>query len=120
MSDLLILSDWLASHGVTLVGMESTGVFWKPVYTLLETEFECWLLNAQHYAMFLAGKRTLPMRPGSRNDPTQSEPSSAYTISAWNVRSFPALHPARSMRLRWLVPAIIRPRRSRGCGEKWR
>ena len=28
--------------------MESTGVFWKPVYMLLETEFECWLLNAQH------------------------------------------------------------------------
>src|ERR1035438_8348145 len=47
-SYLLILSDWLASHGVTLVGMESTGVFWKPVYALLETEFECWLLNAQH------------------------------------------------------------------------
>ena len=47
-SDLLILNDWLASHGVTLVGMESTGVFWKPVYMLLETEFECWLLNAQH------------------------------------------------------------------------
>src|ERR1035438_9786890 len=48
MSDLLVLGDWLASHGVTLVGMESTGVFWKPVYMLLETEFECWLLNAQH------------------------------------------------------------------------
>jgi len=48
MSDLLVLGDWLASHGVTLVGMESTGVFWKPVYMLLETEFECWLLNAHH------------------------------------------------------------------------
>jgi transposase len=47
-SDLLVLSDWLASHGVTLVGMESTGVYWKPVYALLESEFECWLLNAQH------------------------------------------------------------------------
>ena len=47
-SDLLALNDWLLSHGVTLVGMESTGVYWKPVYTLLETEFECWLLNAQH------------------------------------------------------------------------
>jgi transposase len=47
-SDLLTLSDWLASYGVTLVGMESTGVYWKPDYTLLETEFECWLLNAQH------------------------------------------------------------------------
>jgi transposase len=47
-SDLLKLNDWLASYAVTLVGMESTGVYWKPVYTLLEAEFECWLLNAQH------------------------------------------------------------------------
>jgi transposase len=28
--------------------MESTGVYWKPVYDLLEDELECWLLNAQH------------------------------------------------------------------------
>lgn len=47
-SDLLKLNDWLASYEVTLVGMESTGVYWKPVYTLLEADFECWLLNAQH------------------------------------------------------------------------
>jgi len=47
-SDLLALGDWLASYQVTIVGMESTGVYWKAVYTLLETEFECWLLNAQH------------------------------------------------------------------------
>jgi transposase len=47
-SDLLKLNDWLMSYAVTIVGMESTGVYWKPVYTLLETEFECWLLNAQH------------------------------------------------------------------------
>ena len=40
--------DWLASFGVTVVGMESTGVYWKPVYYLLEDDFECWLLNAQH------------------------------------------------------------------------
>jgi transposase len=47
-SDLLQLNDWLASYAVTIVGMESTGVYWKPVYTLLETDFECWLLNAAH------------------------------------------------------------------------
>jgi len=47
-SDLLRLNDWLMSYEVKIVGMESTGVYWKPVYTLLETEFECWLLNAQH------------------------------------------------------------------------
>lgn len=45
---LLTLADWLDSHGVTLVGMESTGCYWKPVYYVLEERFECWLLNAQH------------------------------------------------------------------------
>lgn len=47
-TDLLTLSAWLESYGVTVVGMESTGVYWKPVYYLLESDFECWLLNAQH------------------------------------------------------------------------
>ncbi len=45
---LIDLLDWLSSFAVTVVGMESTGVYWKPVYTILESEFECWLLNAQH------------------------------------------------------------------------
>jgi transposase len=47
-SDLLKLNDWLMSYAITVVGMESTGVYWKPVYALLEGEFECLLLNAQH------------------------------------------------------------------------
>src|SRR5439155_7147201 len=46
--ELLTLVDWLDSYGVTLVGMESTGCYWKPVYYVLEERFECWLLNAQH------------------------------------------------------------------------
>jgi transposase len=45
---LVALADWLRSFGVTVVGMESTGVYWKPVFWMLEDEFECWLLNAQH------------------------------------------------------------------------
>jgi transposase len=45
---LLTLLDWLRSYGVELVGMESTGVYWRPVYYLLEDHMECWLLNAQH------------------------------------------------------------------------
>jgi transposase len=45
---LLTLLDWLGSHQVTLVGMEATGVYWKPVYYVLEDAFECWLLNARH------------------------------------------------------------------------
>ena len=46
---LLQVRDWLASFGVTLVGMEATDVYWKPVYYLLEDDFECWLLNARHF-----------------------------------------------------------------------
>ena len=42
------LADWLALHRVTLVGMESTGVYWRPVFYVLEQRFECWLVNAQH------------------------------------------------------------------------
>jgi transposase len=45
---LVLLGDWLASFGVTVVGMESTGVYWKPCYWLLEDDFQCWLLNARH------------------------------------------------------------------------
>jgi transposase len=45
---LVLLGDWLASFGVTVVGMESTGVYWRPVYYLLEDDFQCWLLNAGH------------------------------------------------------------------------
>jgi transposase len=45
---LLALRDWLESFGVTLVGMESTGIYWRPVFYLLENDFECWLLNAEH------------------------------------------------------------------------
>ncbi len=42
------LAAWLSSERVSLVGMESTGIYWKPVYYMLEDSFECWLLNAQH------------------------------------------------------------------------
>ena len=47
-TDLLGLRDWLTSWGVTLVGMESTGVYWKPIYYVLEDAVDCWLLNARH------------------------------------------------------------------------
>jgi transposase len=42
------LADWLEGFGVTLVGMEATGVYWKPVFSVLERRFECWLINAEH------------------------------------------------------------------------
>ncbi|HEV7235592.1 MAG TPA: IS110 family transposase [Ktedonobacteraceae bacterium] len=46
--DLLQLSDWLLTNRVTHVAMESTGVFWKPIYNLLEGQFDLLLVNPQH------------------------------------------------------------------------
>jgi transposase len=42
------LAGWLADRHVTLVAIEATGVYWKPVYYALEDAFEVWLCNAQH------------------------------------------------------------------------
>ena len=41
------LGNWLEGFAVTLVGMEATGVYWKPVFFVLERRFECWLINAE-------------------------------------------------------------------------
>src|SRR5262249_60736907 len=47
-ADLLALADWLAEHGVTHVAMESTGVYWKPVFNILEGSAHVILVNAEH------------------------------------------------------------------------
>ena len=47
-SELLGLADWLRAGQVTHVAMESTGVYWKPIYNILEGEFEVLVVNAQH------------------------------------------------------------------------
>jgi transposase len=47
-SDLLALDDWLRSHQVEVVAMESTGIFWRPVFNLLEEGRSIILVNAQH------------------------------------------------------------------------
>ncbi|MBS1860133.1 MAG: IS110 family transposase [Actinobacteria bacterium] len=54
---LLTLRDWLASHGITQVTMEATGVYWKPVWAILEDEFECVLVNARHVKQ-VPGRKT--------------------------------------------------------------
>lgn len=55
--ELLALRDWLKELGVTHVAMESSGVYWKPVYYVLEDEFELLLVNAQHVKN-LPGRKT--------------------------------------------------------------
>ena len=62
-SGLLALSDWLEGHGVTHVAMEATGVYWKPVWHVLESSFELVLANAAHI-------RNVPGRKTDVNDAT--------------------------------------------------
>ena len=61
--DLLALADWLRECGVTHVALESTGVYWKPVWNVLEGQFEVLLVNAQH----------IKAVPGRKTDQKDSE-----------------------------------------------
>ncbi|WP_315814407.1 IS110 family transposase [Paraflavitalea speifideaquila] len=58
------LRHWLKQTGITHVAMESTSVYWKPVYNILEEDFEILLVNARHVKMCLAAKRTRPIAVG--------------------------------------------------------
>jgi len=59
--ELFELGDWLESHGCTHVAMEATGVYWRPVWHILEERFELTLANAQHI-------RNVPGRKTDVND----------------------------------------------------
>jgi len=63
-ADLLVLRDWLTAHGVTHIALESTGVYWKPVYYVLEEAFTCLLVNGAHMHN-VPGRKTHVF--GSRN-----------------------------------------------------
>jgi transposase len=54
---LLVLRDWLKAHRVRQVTMEATGVYWKPVWHVLEDEFELVLVNARHVKQ-VPGRKT--------------------------------------------------------------
>lgn len=54
---LLTLHDWLSAHHVTEVAMEATGVYWKPVWAILEEDFELLLVNARHVKQ-VPGRKT--------------------------------------------------------------
>src|SRR4051794_14001252 len=59
--ELLRLAEWLGSQGVTHVAMESTGVYWKPVWHILAGSFELVLGNARHM-------RNVPGRKSDQSD----------------------------------------------------
>jgi transposase len=62
-ADLLRMADWLAGAACTHVAMESTGVYWKPIYNLLEHRFQLLLANARH----------IKAVPGRKSDVRDSE-----------------------------------------------
>jgi transposase len=62
-ADLIALADWLDAEGVSHVAMESTGVYWKPVFHLLEGRFEVLLVNA----------RDIKQVPGRKTDVKDAE-----------------------------------------------
>jgi transposase len=47
-SSLIKLKEWLKKHGITHIAIESTGVYWKPVFNVLGDDFEILLVNARH------------------------------------------------------------------------
>ena len=55
--DLLNLADWLGDRRVTHVAMESTGIYWKPLFNLLEDDFELIVANAHHIEV-VPGRKT--------------------------------------------------------------
>ena len=64
-TSLLALSDWLVEQHCPVVAMESTGVYWKPVYHVLAGTVEVFIGNAHELRSRPGKKRTNGMRPGS-------------------------------------------------------
>jgi transposase len=60
-AELMRLAEWMTAHQVTHAAMESTGVYWKPVWHVLERDFELVLANAQHV-------KAVPGRKSDMND----------------------------------------------------
>ena len=140
--ELLKLADWLESHGCTHIAMEATGVYWKPVWHVLEERFELVLANAQHIrnvpgqktdvndAMWIAdstGSRACPieLRPTGENSGAARPHADAQAAGA---RDLPAHAPypknARGRQHQSLQCPFERPRDERpgdaGCDHRGR
>lgn len=82
------LRDWLKEHQISHVAMESTGVYWKPVYNILEADFEVILVNARHVKNV----------PGQKTDKKDSKWLSKLLLSGLLKGSFIAPKPTRELR----------------------
>jgi hypothetical protein len=81
--DLLQLAAWLKEEKVTHVALESTGIYWKPVYNLLEGQFEVLVVNAQRRtpAAWAAAIDQAPSLPGAGAHP------GGATVSFFEIRN---------------------------------
>lgn len=82
------LRDWLKSLGITHVAMESTGVYWKPVYNILEGDFEIVLVNARHIKNI----------PGDKTDKKDSRRIAKLLLAGLLKGSFIPTRSVREMR----------------------
>jgi transposase len=87
-AELLLLADWLQAAGCTHVAMESTGVYWRPVYNLLEGLLTLLVVNAQH----------IKAVPGRKTDVKEAEwIAELRRHGLWRGRFIPA-KPQRQLR----------------------
>ena len=87
--DLHGLVGWLREHGITHVAMESTGVYWKPVYYILEDYFEMILVNARHVKNV----------PGQKTDKKDSEWLAKLLLAGLLKKSFVPDEHIRELRM---------------------
>src|SRR5712692_3230548 len=110
---LVALADWLASQEVTHVALESTGVYWRPVFNLLEGRFQVILVNAQH----------MKAVPGHKTDVKDSEWIADLLqhglLSASFIPPSPsAIYATWCVRVRRSCRSVLRP--SCACRRCWR
>jgi transposase len=86
--DLLQLHDWLQAWECSHVAMESTGDYWKPVFNLLEGDFEVWLVNARHVQQV----------PGRKTDALDAEWLAELMLHGMLKPSFIPPKPQRALR----------------------
>lgn len=82
------LRDWLKENGITHIAMESTGVYWKPVYNVMEEDFEVILVNARH----------IKNVPGHKTDKKDSKWIAKLLLSGLLKGSFIPPKPTRELR----------------------
>ena len=85
---LFALRDWLKAHRVSHVAMEATGVYWKPVWAILEDEFDCLLVNARHVKQV----------PGRKTDVSDAAWLCQLLEAGLLARSFVPPKPIRALR----------------------